>query len=89
MGGTVKEKVTVSIDPDLMEVVDQEVRTHHAGSRSAVVEGALRLWRIEQQRRFIEAGVAEYYRSRSGRDQREDGAWTRLAGRHAKRLWDD
>ena len=89
MRDTVKEKVTVSIDPKLVDAVDQEVRTHHADSRSAVVEEALRLWRVEQQRQAIEQGVETYYRSRSQKEQHEDQAWTRLASRHAQRLWND
>ena len=87
MRDAVKEKVTVSLDPELVDVVDQEVRAHHAGSRSAVVEDALRLWRVEQQRHAIEQGVETYYRSRSPKEQQEDRAWTRVASRHAKRLW--
>ena len=89
MRDAVKEKVTVSIDPDLVHAVDQEVRAHHVGSRSAVVEEALRLWQVEQQRRAIEQGTEAYYRSRSQKEQREDRTWTRLATRHARRLWDE
>ena len=72
-----------------MNAVDREVHAHHANSRSAVVEEALRLWQVEQQRHAIEQGVENYYRSRSQKEQREDLVWTRLASRHAKRLWDD
>jgi len=89
MRDAVKEKVTVSIDPELVNAVDQEVRIHHAGSRSAVVEEALRLWQIEQQRHAIEEGTEVYYRSRSEKEQREDQGWTRLASRHVKRRWDE
>jgi metal-responsive CopG/Arc/MetJ family transcriptional regulator len=87
MATHVKEKVTVSIDPGLVAVVDREVRTHHADSRSAIVEEALRLWRMEQQRKAIEIGVEEYYRSRSKRELQEDRRWSRLASRQASRLW--
>ena len=89
MRDAVKEKVTVSLDPELVNAVDQGVRAHHVDSRSAVVEEALRLWQIEQQRRAIEQGIEAYYGSRSQKERREDQAWTRLASRHAKRLWDD
>jgi Arc/MetJ-type ribon-helix-helix transcriptional regulator len=89
MRGAVKEKVTVSLAPELVEAVDQEVRVHHAGSRSAVVEEALRLWRVEQQRHAIEQGTEAYYRSRSQKERREDQAWTGLVARQAKRLWND
>ena len=89
MRDAVKEKVTVSLDPELVSAVDQEVRAHHVASRSAVVEEALRLWQVEQQRHAIEQGTEAYYRSRSQKEQQEDQAWTRLATRHAKRLWND
>lgn len=89
MRDAVKEKVTVSLDAELVNAVDQEVRAHHVGSRSAVVEEALRLWQVEQQRRAIEQGTEAYYRSRSQKEQREDRTWTRLASWHAQRLWND
>ena len=89
MRAAVKEKVTVSLDPELVNAVDQEVRAHHVDSRSAVVEDALRLWQVEQRRRAIEQGTEAYYRSRSQKEQQEDQAWARLATRHAKQLWDD
>jgi Arc/MetJ-type ribon-helix-helix transcriptional regulator len=87
MKDVVKKKVTVSLDPELVHAVDLEVRAHHVGSRSAVVEEALRLWQVEQRRRAIEQGTEAYYHSRSQKEQQEDRAWTRLASRHAKRLW--
>ena len=89
MRDAVKEKVTVSLDPELVHAVDQEVHAHRADSRSAVVEEALRLWQVEQRRHAIEQGTEAYYGSRSQKEQREDHAWTRLASRHAKRLWAD
>lgn len=89
MGALTKEKVTVSIDPRLVAAVDQEVRVHHADSRSAVVEEAIRLWQHEQRRRAIEVGVEAYYRARSRQEQQEDRAWGRVASRQAKSLWND
>jgi Arc/MetJ-type ribon-helix-helix transcriptional regulator len=89
MRGTVKEKVTVSIDPDLVNVVDREVRAHHSGSRSAVVEEALRLWQVERQRCTIERETEAYYRALSSKDRREDRTWVSLSGQYAKRFWDE
>ena len=89
MRHALKEKITVSIDPELMETVDREVRAHHADSRSAIVEEALRLWRVEQRRQAIEQGVEAYYRSQSDTDRQEDRGWTRVAARSARRFWDD
>ena len=57
MKHALKEKITVSVDPELIETMDREVRAHRAGSRSAIVEEAIRLWRIEQRRQAIEQGV--------------------------------
>lgn len=84
----VKEKVTVSLDPELVHVVDREVRGHRAFSRSAVVEDALRLWRLEHQRQVIEQGVAAYYRARTPAEQQEDRHWSRVSSRQAAHRWD-
>ena len=89
MGGAVKEKVTVSLDHDLVNIVDREVRAHRGGSRSAVIEEALRLWRVERQRCAIERGTEAYYRACSSKERREDQTWISLAGRHAERFWDE
>ena len=89
MGGSVKEKVTVSLDRELVDVIDQEVHAHHADSRSTVVEEALRLWRMRQHRQAIEQGVEAYYRSRSPEEKQEDQSWARFASRQAKDLWND
>lgn len=85
----IKEKVTVSLDPELVNIVDREVRGHHAPSRSAIIEAALRLWRLEQQRHSIEQGVAAYYHLRTPKEQQEDHAWTRVSGRRAAHRWDE
>ena len=89
MGNAVKEKVTMSLDPELVQAVDREVRARHANSRSAVMEEALRLWQAAQRRRAIEEGVETYYQTRSEKERREDRNWTRLASRQTKRLWND
>ncbi len=89
MRRTVKEKITVSIAPELVDAVDQEIRAQQAGSRSAVFEAALQLWRTEQHRRAIEQATAAYYRSRSVKEQWEDRQWTQSTSRYANRLRDD
>ena len=89
MKSAVKEKVTVSLDPRLVNAIDQEVRAHHADSRSAVVEEALRLWRMKQHRQAIEQGVESYYQSRSLKEKQEDQTWAQFASRQAKDLWND
>ena len=88
-GMSAKAKVTVSVERDLVSAVDEAVRHHQADSRSAIVEGALRLWQLEQKRMWLEQQVEHYYRSRSPKERQEDRQWTTLASRQATRLWED
>ena len=84
-----KLKVTLSLDPGLLHIVDAAVKHDAATSRSAVVEEALRLWKIEQRRRSIEQAVEAYYRTRSPKELREDQQWATIASRAAKQAWED
>ena len=88
-GTAAKAKVTVSVARGLVSVVDEAVKHHEAESRSAVVEGALRLWELEHKRKRLEQQVEDYYRARSVKEQQEDQRWARLASRHTKRLWEE
>jgi len=51
-------KISVSIDPSLLRVVDEFVRTHDAADRSKVVDEALGLWTAVQQDAAMEAQFA-------------------------------
>jgi len=82
-----KLKVTLSLDRGLIGVVDEAVKREVAESRSAAVEEALRLWRLEQQRLHLEHETEAYYRAMSRREWQEDRAWSRMSSRQAKRLW--
>ena len=84
-----KEKITVSLDPILIHAVDAAIKAKHGGSRSAVVEKALRLWQLEQRRKSIEKQTEEYYQSRSKAEVKEDLEWGRLAAQQFKYLWND
>lgn len=84
-----KAKVTVSVERALVLAVDEAVRHHEADSRSAVMEQALQLWRLEQKRMRLEREVEEYYRSRSLKERSEDHEWARLTSHQAKRLWEE
>ena len=89
MPPALKAKVTLSLDAVLVATVDQQVRAHVAASRSAAVETALRCWQREHQQQAIEQGIEAYYRSCSTGDRREARAWSRLASRAARQLWND
>ena len=84
-----KSKVTLSLDQELLGAVDTAVKRELADSRSAVVEEAIRLWQLEQKRRWVERGTEAYYRAQTAAEQREDRAWAKLSSRTAKRLWED
>ena len=84
-----KSKVTLSLDRGLLGAVDEAVKHDIADSRSAAVEEAIRLWQLEQRRRRIEQEVEAYYRAQTPAEQWDDRAWARVAGRYAKRLWED
>lgn len=83
-----KAKVTLSLDQTLLGAVDEAVQHDIADSRSAAVEDALRLWTVERQRQRLEREVEAYYRAQTRLERREDRAWTTLAGRQARRLWE-
>ena len=84
-----KLKVTLSLDRSLLGAVDAAVKDEAAGSRSAAVEEALRLWQLEHKRHRLEREVEVYYRSLTSRERREDRAWAQMSGRHVKRLWEE
>ena len=89
MKNAIKDKITVSIEPGLLQAIDLEIRSHHANSRSSVIEKAIRFWQLEQRRRAIEQQTEAYYRSRSKTEQKEDREWGRIAARQIKYLWND
>jgi hypothetical protein len=78
-----KEKVTISLDADLLYLVDTFVeKTKDAGiSRSSVVEEGLRLWKQAVR----ESYDAIYYAANS--KSLDDPAWTAITTEAAKHLW--
>jgi metal-responsive CopG/Arc/MetJ family transcriptional regulator len=83
-----KAKITVTLSPDLVHQLDTFVDSPEAGSRSRLVEKAIRQWlRIEAQRE-LERQTEKYYRTLSEDERREDKKWTKVAARSARRLWD-
>jgi len=65
-----KRRISVTIDAELLEAIDQ-----FADNRSAAIEEALRLWRIQQ----IENQLRQYYQHRSQADIQEEERWAALA----------
>jgi metal-responsive CopG/Arc/MetJ family transcriptional regulator len=80
---TKKEKVTVSIDAELLHIVDDFVeKTEKAGnSRSSVFELALHLWKKELKESFDERYYAE------NAESLRDETWSAITTEAAKHIW--
>lgn len=65
-----KRRVSVTIDADLLDAIDQ-----FSDNRSAVIEEALRLWRIQK----IDAQLRQYYQTQSQVDLDDEEQWATFA----------
>lgn len=83
-----KSKITVTLSPDLVRRLDALLKAPQAGSRSLLVEEALRRWLHDQAHKDLERQTEEYYRSLSKTERDEDRRWSQIAARSAKRFWD-
>ena len=83
-----KSKITVTLSPDLVRQLDALLKAPQAGSRSLLVEEALRRWLHDQAQKDLERRTEEYYRALSKAERDEDRRWSQAAARSAKRLWD-
>ena len=82
-----KSKITVTLSPDLVRQLDACLRSPEAGSRSRLVEEALRRWLRDYAQQEVEHQTEAYYRSLSKAERREDQEWTKIAARSARRHW--
>jgi hypothetical protein len=67
-------KISATIDPDLLRVVDAYVAEHPDTGRSKVIDEALSLWHARQQ----EAAMRAQFEDESGVDPEEWEAWRAL-----------
>ncbi len=83
MAAKPKEKITVSVDAELLSMVDSyvEVSRHSGVSRSAVFEQSLRLWRQSLRDQFDE----RYYLQ--NQEALTQSAWTALSSEAAQHVW--
>jgi Arc/MetJ-type ribon-helix-helix transcriptional regulator len=84
-----KIKITVTLSPDLVRQLDALVDSPEAGSRSRLVEEAVRRWLRERAQKEVERQTEEYYHSLSRPERKEDMEWSKIAARSAKDLWDE
>ena len=69
-----REKVSATVDADLLATVDQFVVEHPETSRSSVFDDALRLWSANERAKAI----AEQYEGDNGVPPDEWAAWTNI-----------
>lgn len=84
---TSKVKITATIDPDVVSVIDTYLRKTKNYSRSKLIEDILRSWYTEQKRSEIEKKIKEHYLSLSEDEKKEDKEWTKIAAKSVKNLW--
>lgn len=83
-----KTKVTVTLSHDLVRRLDELLDDPEAGSRSQLVEEALRRWLYDQAKEELERQTEEYYHSLPEAERKEDRQWSKVAAHSAKHLWD-
>ena len=83
-----KTKVTVTLSPELVRQLDKLIDSPEAGSRSRLVEQAVRHWLHDEAQKELERQTEEYYQRLSESERKEDKEWSKIAARSAKRLWD-
>jgi metal-responsive CopG/Arc/MetJ family transcriptional regulator len=83
-----KAKVTVTLSLDLVRRLDELLDAPEAGSRSQLIEEALRRWLYDQAKEELDRKTEEYYHSLSEAELKEDRQWSKIAAHSAKHLWD-
>jgi metal-responsive CopG/Arc/MetJ family transcriptional regulator len=78
----------VTISHDLVRQLDELLDAPEAGSRSRLVEEALRAWLRNQAQEELERQTEDYYHSISRAERKEDRQWSKISSRSANRLWD-
>lgn len=79
MPAALKRKITVSLDSELVNRIDEFASRSRQETRSSVIEGALRVWEKSRQRLALESATEEYYKSTTARERNEDRSWARLS----------
>jgi metal-responsive CopG/Arc/MetJ family transcriptional regulator len=84
-GAQKKEKVTISVDADLLHTVDAHVKESKdaALSRSSVIEQALHLWKQQLRDQFD----AKYYAENAEALKEDADAWSAITSVAAKYTW--
>ena len=83
-----KAKITITLSTDLVDQIDHLRESPEAGSRSRLIEEAVRRWLHDQAQKELERQTEEYYHSLSRAERSEDRQWSRISARSARHLWE-
>ena len=75
-----KRRVSVTIDADLLDAIDQI-----SDNRSAIIEEALRLWQAQQ----IQDQLRQFYQNRPQSDIQNETTWAQETQDAALQQWDN
>lgn len=75
-----KHKVSLSLPADLVAWIDRQAARKRGGTRSGIVEQAVRGWAKQSAAKDIEDATVAYYQAMTSAEKEEDDAWARLGG---------
>ncbi|TAK37191.1 MAG: hypothetical protein EPO21_00145 [Chloroflexota bacterium] len=75
MAQRVKPRITVTVDPQMLEEVDAYIREHAGADRSQIVDKALRCWYAQM---LDEALAKQHAAPRSPEELEQRAAWKRI-----------
>jgi|SRR5437868_8106481 len=79
-----RAKISVTVNPQLLQAVDAFVAEQEGWDRSKVIDEALRLWCAREQERAMEE---QYAVPQSPEEQEERAAWREIHAAAAERLF--
>ncbi len=83
-----KSKITVTVSSDLVRQLDGLLNVPEAGSRSRLVEEAIRHWLRDHAQQALDLQTEAYYRALSKAERKADRQWAQIAARSAKHHWE-
>ena len=89
VSSSAKVKVTASLDAELVKAIDEFLEEAKTGSRSQLIEAALRKWHNDQKKRELESQIERYYLSLSNEEREKDRHWCEIAAQSAHHLWEE
>lgn len=78
-----KGRVTITLNPELLDLLDRFCKKWNHASRSFLVEQFIEQALKKGQQRELEEATEAYYRSLTSEEREEDRSWTALSSRQA------